>query len=149
MAPRECLSSKPVKPGSIENNSHTYSKSSLPEGAKSVIEPQTASELREPGDSSLTTPTVEIFKSFRVGLDDPCYKVLPAALKKYNIQGDWRTYALYIVYGGFERNIGMLEKPLALFKDLVGEGKRPMFMLKKLAVLHESETDTAPEAGLI
>jgi hypothetical protein len=59
-------------------------------------------------------PSVEIFKSFRVSMDDPCYKVLPAALKKYNINEDWRNYALYIVYGD-------------------QEGKKPMFMLRKQA----------------
>jgi len=77
-------------------------------------------------------PSVEIFKSFRVGLEDPCYKVLPAALRKYNIQADWRQYALYIVYGDQERCVGLEEKPLALFKDLDRDGKKPMFMLRKL-----------------
>jgi protein STE50 len=77
-------------------------------------------------------PSVEIFKSFRVGLDDPCYKVLPAALRKYNIHADWRQYALYIVYGDQERAVGMEEKPLALFKELDREGKKPMFMLRKV-----------------
>ena len=68
-----------------------------------------------------------------MGLEDPCYKVLPAALRKYNIQADWRQYALYIVYGDQERCVGLEEKPLALFKDLDREGKKPMFMLRKLA----------------
>ena len=85
------------------------------------------------GPASTDAPSVEIFKSFRVGLDDPCHKVLPAALRKYNIQADWRQYALYIVYGDQERAVGMDEKPLALFKDLDREGKKPMFMLRKLA----------------
>jgi hypothetical protein len=39
------------------------------------------------------------YKSFRVTLEDPCYKVLPAALKKYKINDDWRQYALFICYG--------------------------------------------------
>lgn len=78
-------------------------------------------------------PSVEIFKSFRVGLEDPCYKVLPAALRKYHIQADWRQYSLFIVYGDQERCVGLEEKPLALFKDLDKEGKKPMFMLRKLA----------------
>jgi protein STE50 len=53
-------------------------------------------------------------------------------LRKYNIHADWRQYALYIVYGDQERAVGMDEKPLALFKDLDREGKKPMFMLRKL-----------------
>lgn len=38
-------------------------------------------------------------KSFRVTLEDPCYKVLPAALRKYGINDDWRLYAMFICYG--------------------------------------------------
>ncbi|KAF8465320.1 hypothetical protein BDZ91DRAFT_697332 [Kalaharituber pfeilii] len=82
-------------------------------------------------------PTVEIFKSFRVSMEDPCYKVLPAALKKYNIQADWRQYALYIVYGDQERCLDLDEKPLILFKKLQGEGRKPMFMLRRNATAAE------------
>ena len=78
-------------------------------------------------------PSVEIFKSFRVSMEDPCYKVLPAALKKYNINADWRQYALYIVYGDQERCLGLEEKPLILFKQLDKEGRKPMFMLRRHA----------------
>ncbi|KAI1504258.1 hypothetical protein F5X99DRAFT_416775 [Biscogniauxia marginata] len=81
-----------------------------------------------PGSSSAS---VEIFKSFRVSMDDPCYKVLPAALKKYQINAPWDQYALYIVYGDQERCLGLDEKPLILFKQLDKEGKKPMFMLRK------------------
>ncbi|KAJ9613204.1 hypothetical protein H2200_003145 [Cladophialophora chaetospira] len=96
-----------------------------------------------PSSSGGDAPSVEIFKSFRVGLEDPCYKVLPAALRKYNIQADWRQYALYIVYGDQERCVGLEEKPLALFKDLDREGKKPMFMLRKLANAMVGEPVTA------
>jgi hypothetical protein len=57
---------------------------------------QSASSVTTPGGSS-GGPPIEIFKSFRVSIDDPCHKVLPVALKKYNISADWRQYALYIV----------------------------------------------------
>jgi hypothetical protein len=66
-------------------------------------------------------------------MEDPCYKVLPAALKKYNINADWRQYALYIVYGDQERCLGLEERPLILFKQLDKEGKKPMFMLRRHA----------------
>ncbi|KAL1965703.1 hypothetical protein VTN77DRAFT_5203 [Rasamsonia byssochlamydoides] len=89
------------------------------------------SETRGGGESS--APSVEIFKSFRVSMDDPCHKVLPAALKKYNINADWRQYALYIVYGDQERCLGLDERPLILFKQLDKEGRKPMFMLRKHA----------------
>ncbi|KAI9810532.1 MAG: Adaptor for signal transduction [Pycnora praestabilis] len=96
-------------------------------------------------------PSVEIFKSFRVSMDDPCYKVLPAALRKYNINADWRQYALYIVYGDQERCLGLEERPLILFKQLDREGKKPMFMLRKHAAPLEGHSGTImpSSAGLV
>lgn len=64
-------------------------------------------------------------------MEDPCHKVLPAALRKYNIHADWRQYALYIVYGDQERCLALDERPLILFKQLEKEGRKPMFMLRK------------------
>lgn len=72
-----------------------------------------------------------IFDSFRVKMDDSCYKVLPAALQKYHITAPWKDYSLYIIYGDKERCLEMDEKPLELFKMLEREGKRPCFMLRK------------------
>lgn len=37
-------------------------------------------------------------KPFRVTLEDPCWRVLPAALKKYFIDDDWKVYALFICF---------------------------------------------------
>lgn len=90
-----------------------------------------------PGPSS-----VEIFKSFRVSWEDPCYKVLPAALRKYNIHSDPKDYALYIVYGDQERCLQLDEKPLLLFKQLEREGRKPMFMLRKI------QSDNPYSAGI-
>ncbi len=86
-----------------------------------------------PGSAGHEPHSVEIFKSFRVSLEDPCHKVLPAALKKYNINADWRQYSLYIVYGDQERCLGLDERPLILFKQLDKEGRKPMFMLRRHA----------------
>ncbi|KAF5866410.1 Adaptor for signal transduction [Aspergillus alliaceus] len=91
-------------------------------------------------------PSVEIFKSFRVSMDDPCHKVLPAALKKYNINADWKQYALYIVYGDQERCLGLEERPLILFKQLEKEGRKPMFMLRK-QLQHPVESGYPPHGG--
>lgn len=39
-------------------------------------------------------------KSFKVSLEDPTWKVLPAALKKYRINNDnWQNYAMFICHG--------------------------------------------------
>ncbi|KAL5594571.1 hypothetical protein BROUX41_001495 [Berkeleyomyces rouxiae] len=101
-----------------------------------------------PGASGGNTP-MEIFKSFRVSLEDPCYKVLPAALRKYQINAPWEQYSLYIVYGDQERCLGPNEKPLILFKQLDKEGKKPMFMLRKTNTnSHEGPQDVPGSAGL-
>ena len=92
-------------------------------------------------------PSVEIFKSFRVSMEDPCWKVLPAALKKYQINADWRQYALYIVYGDQERCLGLEEKPLILFKQLDREGKKPMFMLRRHAAPVEGHSGPTSVSG--
>ncbi|KAI9671993.1 MAG: Adaptor for signal transduction [Trizodia sp. TS-e1964] len=97
------------------------------------FEPHSSSHPSSGPPTSGGTPSVEVFKSFRVSMDDPCHKVLPAALKKYNIDADWRQYALYIVYGDQERCLGLEEKPLILFKQLDREGRKPMFMLRRHA----------------
>jgi hypothetical protein len=39
-------------------------------------------------------------KSLKVRLEDPVWKVLPVALKKYKINNDnWKNYAMFIFYG--------------------------------------------------
>lgn len=102
-----------------------------------------------PDTPSTSNASVEIFKSFRVSMDDPCYKVLPAALKKYQINAPWDQYALYIVYGDQERCLGLEEKPLILFKQLDKEGKKPMFMLRKTNQVQADPSLEAPgSAGL-
>jgi protein STE50 len=80
------------------------------------------------GGSASDTP----YKSFRVTLDDPCYKVLPAALKKYKIDDDWRQYALFICYGSTERCLSYDEKPLLLFQKLKENKQSPVFMLRHI-----------------
>ncbi|KAI7418227.1 hypothetical protein KC336_g9736, partial [Hortaea werneckii] len=90
-------------------------------------------------------PQVEIFKSFRVSIEDPCKVVLPVALKRYNITDDWRQYSLYIVHGDQERCLGLQEKPLMLFKQLDKEGRKPMFMLRRHASPQEGWSGTASQ----
>jgi protein STE50 len=95
-------------------------------------------------------------KSFKVSLDDPTWKVLPAALKKYRINNDnWQNYAMFICYGStgmysplnflglitddmritgnrIERCLSYDEKPLLLFQKLKDAKKNPVFMLKHI-----------------
>lgn len=112
-------------------------------------QPQSKDDEPPPSAGSANTggPSVEIFKSFRVSMEDPCEKVLPAALKKYNIIADWKNYALYIVYGDQERCLGLKEKPLILFKQLDKEGRKPMFMLRKHAAPMEGHSGPSAMGG--
>ncbi|KXN86547.1 Protein STE50 [Leucoagaricus sp. SymC.cos] len=76
-------------------------------------------------------------KSFKVSLEDPTWKVLPAALKKYRINNDsWKNYAMFICYGPsgnrIERCLSYDEKPLLLFQRLKDSKKNPVFMLKHI-----------------
>jgi hypothetical protein len=86
--------------------------------------------------------SVEIFRSFRVSMEDRTYKVLPAVIRKYNINAAWEDYALYVVYGDQERCLRMEEKPLVLFKQLKTEGKNPMFILRKIASSNAAAAQT-------
>ncbi|KAI1451175.1 hypothetical protein ABKA04_000110 [Annulohypoxylon sp. FPYF3050] len=123
----------------------TFSESEHGYGSKPVAPRRMQTPVPEtPGSNSAS---VEIFKSFRVSMDDPCYKVLPAALKKYQINAPWDQYALYIVYGDQERCLGLHEKPLILFKQLDKEGKKPMFMLRKTNTA-QADAETPGSAGL-
>lgn len=65
--------------------------------------------IRVYGDKLLNREN-ESYKSFRVNLSDPCSKILPAALKKYKINDDWKQYALFIIW----KNTGIFPKFLLL-----------------------------------
>ncbi|KAH7136242.1 hypothetical protein EDB81DRAFT_801836 [Dactylonectria macrodidyma] len=75
-----------------------------------------------------------LFKNLRVSMDDPCWKVLPIALKKYSISASPEQYMLFLTWDDEERFVGRTEKPLQLFKQLQREGKKPMLMLRKIVV---------------
>lgn len=90
----------------------------------------TALDADSPQSHSPVHDLTGFMKSYRVDMDEPCHRVLPLALKKYNIE-DSSLYSLYIVAGGEERCLRSDDRPLPIFKQLVNEGKKPMFMLRK------------------
>ncbi|TIA74606.1 hypothetical protein E3P91_00844 [Wallemia ichthyophaga] len=71
----------------------------------------------------------------KVKLDDSCWTVLPAALKKYKIDDDWTKYALFICYGKTERCLSYDERPLQLFQKLKEQSQQPVFMLRHIKEL--------------
>ncbi|KAH3684381.1 hypothetical protein WICPIJ_004657 [Wickerhamomyces pijperi] len=118
-------SSSPVTPSTL---SHTASTTSL---AASTA-PSTASS------ATITTaskkPLTEPLKQLRASTDDPCSKILQAAMKRHNLtNADWRNYALVICYGDKERILGLDEKPVLVFKELRAKGEHPAIMLRQRA----------------
>ncbi|OJA10448.1 hypothetical protein AZE42_05895 [Rhizopogon vesiculosus] len=107
---------------------------------------QTSAPIESPIQPSPSTSTssrpsrqdsTDNLKTFKVSLDDPTWKVLPAALKKYKINNDnWQNYAMFICYGSagnrIERCLSYDEKPLLLFQKLKDAKKNPVFMLKHI-----------------
>jgi len=132
------LSSRPMRNNAAPTPTPDERDPPLSGGSSAINTPASSN----PASTPSTNPQVEIFKSFRVSIDDPCHKVLPVALKKYNITADWRQYALYIVHGDQERCLGLNERPLILFKQLDKEGRKPMFMLRKHAAPQEGHVST-------
>lgn len=73
----------------------------------------------------------EAYKSFRISLDDPCYKVIPIALKKYKIKDNWQNYSLYIAQAsGEEVKLDLDDMPLLIYQKLREVNASPMFVLK-------------------
>lgn len=142
----------PSARSTFSENEHYNPRDTMSSNATSTTKPLAPRRMQTPAPDtpSGSNQSVEIFKSFRVSMDDPCYKVLPAALKKYQINAPWDQYALYIVYGDQERCLGLEEKPLILFKQLDKEGKKPMFMLRKTnnAPIDVGVGDAPGSAGL-
>src|ERR1700761_2790830 len=83
----------PERPNGI---SRTASNTSTAAGSPNVSTPISRASPANRGDIS----SADSLKSFKVSLEDPTWKVLPAALKKFKIKDeDWRNYAMFICYG--------------------------------------------------
>lgn len=66
-----------------------------PASVESPVQPSPSTSSRPSRQDS-----TDNLKTFKVSIDDPTWKVLPAALKKYKINNDhWQNYAMFICYG--------------------------------------------------
>ncbi|TFY73599.1 hypothetical protein EWM64_g10413 [Hericium alpestre] len=123
---------------SYNRSGHTGSSSFLPHtngSHASPVQPTTAPPAAPP--KPVRSESSDNLKSFKVSLEDPAWKVLPAALRKYKINNDdWQNYAMFICYGPpnnrIERCLSYDEKPLLLFQKLKDAQKNPVFMLKHI-----------------
>ncbi|THH10366.1 hypothetical protein EW145_g1394 [Phellinidium pouzarii] len=121
----------PHRQGSYSNLATT------PPDTSGVLSNQTNRQLTArqdpPNPPTNISTSSDNLKSFKVSLEDPAWKVLPAALKKYKINNDdWQNYAMFICYGQTERCLSYDEKPLLLFQKLKDAKKNPVFMLKHI-----------------
>ncbi|EGN96627.1 hypothetical protein SERLA73DRAFT_93174 [Serpula lacrymans var. lacrymans S7.3] len=149
----------PTKPDNVESPHHSpqqlesdspYNRTPQPQ-YQTITTPsdrqrgQASSSTDSPNSAQLTASSSKAqrqessdnLKSFKVSLEDPTWKVLPAALKKYKINNDnWENYAMFICYGSpgnrIERCLSYDEKPLILFQKLKDAKKNPVFMLKHI-----------------
>ncbi|KAF8605929.1 hypothetical protein BDV93DRAFT_521272 [Ceratobasidium sp. AG-I] len=113
------------RPRGLTRNASSQSITTNPPGTSAGSSKDNKPTSRDGGDANP-------YKSFKVTLDDPCWKVLPAALKKYKISDDWQHYAMFICYGNTDRCLSYDEKPLLLFQKLKDANKNPVFTLRHI-----------------
>ncbi|KZV75306.1 hypothetical protein PENSPDRAFT_600332 [Peniophora sp. CONT] len=93
-------------------------------------------DLYVPLHSRMTHESAENLKRLKVSLEDTARKVLPVALERYQINGDWKDYALFITYGPpdnrSQRCLSFDEKPLLIFRKLEDKSGNPIFMVKHI-----------------
>ncbi|KAJ7909401.1 hypothetical protein B0H13DRAFT_1540325, partial [Mycena leptocephala] len=82
-----------------------------------------------------SSETLESFQG--ASLEDPTWKVLPAALKEYRINNDhWENYVMFMCYDStgnrMERCLSYDEKPLLLFQNFKEAKKNPAFMIRHI-----------------
>lgn len=67
-----------------------------------------------------------------ITVHDTCSNVLPLAMKKWKIKGDWKNYALFMISHGSERCLSYDDKPLALLNSLQDQSGSPYFILRSI-----------------
>ena len=97
--------SAPASQYSRNNEQHHSKDDDYQYNDKSQLKPQSATSLSRQASLGGLSRTKTINdpnnhtkskSNVKVKLDDSCWKVLPAALKKYKIDDDWTNYALFI-----------------------------------------------------
>ena len=94
-------------------------------------------------------PVSEPLKQLRASTDDPCSKVLQAAMKRHHLNDDWRNYALVICYGDKERMLKLDEKPVQIFKELKEKGEHPAIMLRQVDYTLQDTRSTSTPGGML
>lgn len=97
-------------------------------------------------NSSSHTEGDDTLKQLRAKTEDPCYKIIQAAMRSHRLdRSAWRNYVLVICYGGDkERVLRYDEKPVVVFKELNELGLTPSMMLRQV----EETDDTGDAHGM-
>ncbi|ODV83550.1 hypothetical protein CANARDRAFT_29782 [[Candida] arabinofermentans NRRL YB-2248] len=116
----------PMKPMLSHSNSSMSVRQSL-----KASKQNSSSSIPQQSSSS---PSNEPLKQLRAKTEDPCYKILQAAMKRHNLEAsEWKKYALVICYGGDqERVLGYDERPVLVFRELHELGLSPSIMLRQV-----------------
>jgi hypothetical protein len=131
------------KPSDSQRNSTYFNQQPLSASSsshQSITPSGSGTFLQGPGHSPTTPSTLsnlhpvsEPLKQLRASSDDPCSKILQAAMKRHKLNDNWRNYALVICYGDQERILELNEKPVLIFKELKEKGEHPAIMLRQKA----------------
>lgn len=121
-------------------NSHSASQQQQPQSqmASPVKKSFSSTSVSTSAGSTPNTPTDSVsndtLKQLRAKSEDPCYKILQAAMRSHKLdKSEWRKYVLVICYGGDkERVLRYDEKPVHVFKELNELGLSPSIMLRQV-----------------
>lgn len=99
-----------------------------------TVVPSISSQQQQIQKTSNNSASSDTLKQLRAKTEDPCYKILQAAMRSHKLdKSAWRNYVLIICYGGDkERVLRYDEKPVVVFKELNELGLSPSMMLRQV-----------------
>lgn len=127
---RSSTSDKIIPPPS-SNINHSQSIQTPTENRRSSSRRSTHEQIE---NNSNDDPGNDTLRQLRAKTEDPCYKILQAAMRSHRLdRSEWRNYVLVICYGGDkERVLRYDEKPVVVFKELNELGLSPSLMLRQV-----------------
>lgn len=133
---KEIQDSKPLPSPTVNNDSATPTmpKPRLSHRSSSHNTVPTSPVKKSTFNSPSDTVSNDTLKQLRAKSEDPCYKILQAAMRSHKLdKSEWRKYVLVICYGGDkERVLRYDEKPVHVFKELNELGLSPSIMLRQV-----------------
>ncbi|TID30196.1 hypothetical protein CANINC_001203 [Pichia inconspicua] len=131
---KEIQDSKPLPSPAESNGRANASKPKLGHRSSSHNTAPSSPVKKSTSSNSPDSVSNDTLKQLRAKSEDPCYKILQAAMKSHKLdKSEWRKYVLVICYGGDkERVLRYDEKPVHVFKELNELGLSPSIMLRQV-----------------